>query len=264
MARRVVGLLAARTDLAASLLAGSAAAGTSDEHSDIDLLNYYGVLPGQAAFDLLMRELGAEPEGAISPPGPHGFSGRYQLDGVEVQTGAKLVAEMDRQVERIAGGEVDWADAKVAMGLLEGLPLHGEQVVRRWQERARYPEPLRRREVEANLGVFAIWAIDDHLAARDAELFRRQMLLDGAFRVVAILLHNVSVQARRCPRRPDEDQAGPPCGTPRPGRQRAAVGSSRGATHAGRRDESDCAKPDAGCRRRCRMATVKGESLWRS
>jgi hypothetical protein len=46
---------------------------------------------------------------------------------------------------------------------------------------------LRRREVEANLGLFPIWALDEHLGARDAELFRRQMLLDGAFRVVAML-----------------------------------------------------------------------------
>ena len=43
----------------------------------------------------------------------------------------------------------------------------------------------------------------NHLQARDAELFRRQMLLDGAFRVLAAvgrqppLLHNLSVQARR-------------------------------------------------------------------
>jgi hypothetical protein len=59
--------------------------------------------------------------------------------------------------------------------------------VRDWKDRAAYPEALRRREVEANLGLFPIWDLDEHLAARDAELFRRQMLLDGAFRVLAIL-----------------------------------------------------------------------------
>jgi len=34
---------------------------------------------------------------------------------------------------------------------------------------------------------FPIWKIDEHPGSRDAELFRRQMLLDGAFRVVAVL-----------------------------------------------------------------------------
>jgi predicted nucleotidyltransferase len=187
LARRIVALLAVRTDLSASLLAGSAATGASDEHSDVDLLNYYDVLPEHALFDGLMRELGAEPKGAISAPGPEGFMDRYQLDGVEVQTGAELVAGMDRQLERIAAGEADWADATTAMGLLEGIALHGERIIRRWRERARYPDSLRRREVKGNLGIFRIWAIDNHLAARDAEMFRRQMLLDGAYRVVAIL-----------------------------------------------------------------------------
>jgi len=50
------------------MLAGSAALGTCDEHSDIDLLNYYEEPPSPAAFDELMRSLGAEPMGEISPP----------------------------------------------------------------------------------------------------------------------------------------------------------------------------------------------------
>ncbi|HEY1421525.1 MAG TPA: hypothetical protein VGG90_12560, partial [Candidatus Dormibacteraeota bacterium] len=72
-AARVVDHLAAHSHLRATLLAGSAAQGTSDEHSDIDLLNYYDVLPDPATFDRLMAELGAEPRGPISPPSPAGF-----------------------------------------------------------------------------------------------------------------------------------------------------------------------------------------------
>jgi hypothetical protein len=61
---------------------------------------------------------------------------------------------------------------------------------------------LRRREVEAHLGFFPVWTLDEHLAARDAELFRRQMLLDGAFRVLAVLsainrLYFTSFQLKR-------------------------------------------------------------------
>jgi hypothetical protein len=187
IAGRIVDHLAAHSSLRATLLAGSAAQGTSDEHSDIDLLNYYDLLPDPAMFDRLMVEVGAEPRGQISPPSPEGFLGRYQLEGVEVQTGAELVEHIERRLACIATGDVNWVTAKVAMGLLEGMPFHGEALARSWKARAAYPDSLRRREVEANLGVFPIWKIDDHLAARDAELFRRQMLLDGAFRVVAVL-----------------------------------------------------------------------------
>jgi len=187
IARRVVDRLAAETDLRASLLAGSAAQGTSDEHSDIDLLNYYEALPEPAAFDAVLSGMGADRVGDIGAPGPESFVAGYQLDGVEVQTGGQLIAFLDRRLDRVAAGDVDWITAKVAQGLLEGVPLYGEDLIRRWQERARYPEALRKREVDANLGFFPIWKLDDHLQARDAELFRRQMLLDGAFRVLAVL-----------------------------------------------------------------------------
>ncbi len=187
IARRAVERLAARTDLSASLLAGSAAQGTCDEHSDIDLLNYYRELPDQGAFDGAMRELGAEPDGELPPPHAEGFAAFYRIDGVQVQTGAELIGSVEQCLDRVAAGDVDWITAKVATGLLEGMPLHGDELVQGWRDRARYPESLRRREVEANLGFFGVWALDRHLAARDAELFRRQMLLDGAFRVLAVL-----------------------------------------------------------------------------
>jgi predicted nucleotidyltransferase len=187
IADRIVKGLAARTDLRATLLAGSVAQGNADEHSDIDLLNYYAELPDQETFDEVLREAGGEHIGDLGDPRPEGFAVRYRFDGVEVQTGGQLIAELDRRLGRIEAGDVDWITAKVAMGLLEGSPLHGDELIRAWQSRARYPEALRRREVEANLGWFPIWAVDQHLASRDAELFRRQMLLEGAFKVVAVL-----------------------------------------------------------------------------
>jgi hypothetical protein len=183
----VVDHLAAHTNLRASLLAGSAAAGTCDEHSDIDLINFYDELPAPDAFNEVMRRLDADPIGQIGEPGPEGFGVRFRVAGVEVQTGGQLIAATERRLDRIGAGDVDWITAKVAMGLLEGMALFGEERIREWQLRAAYPEALRRREVEANLGLFPVWDLDEHLAARDAELFRRQMLLDGAFRVLAVL-----------------------------------------------------------------------------
>jgi hypothetical protein len=187
IARRVVGELARRTDLRATLLAGSVALGISDEHSDIDLLNFYDALPDQTTFDAALRDVGAELKGQISPPGPDGFVARYDIQGIELQTGGELISFIEQRLDRIAAGDVDWIVAKAAMGMQEGIAVYGEALVARWKARAAYPENLRRREVEKNLRVFPIWKIDDHLAARDAELFRRQMLVEGAFRVVSVL-----------------------------------------------------------------------------
>lgn len=126
MARDIVAELAVRTGLRAALLAGSAGVGTSDDHSDIDLLTYFdGELPDVAAFDAVLGGFGAVPAGLIGPAGPDGFAARYQLDGIEVQTGPSPVAMMEARLLRIELGDVDWITAKVAMGLLEGLPLSG-------------------------------------------------------------------------------------------------------------------------------------------
>jgi hypothetical protein len=183
----VVERLAARTDLRASLLAGSAALGISDEHSDIDLLNFYETLPDRGQFDAAIREAGAELKGQIGPPVPEAFVARYDVEGIELQTGGELVSFNERRLDRIAAGDVDWIIAKAAMGLQEGMALYGDDLIAGWMRRAEYPDSLRRREVQKNLGFFPIWRIDDHLAARDAELFRRQMLLEGAFRLVSVL-----------------------------------------------------------------------------
>jgi hypothetical protein len=183
----VVGRLAAATDLTASMLAGSVAQGIADEHSDIDLLNYYDSLPERAVFDAVLIDLDAVRAGPLPEAREEGFAARYYIDGIELQTGAQLIAATEKRITRIIDGDVDWVTAKVAMGLQEATPLHNAALIRDWQRRTQYPDSLRRREVEANLGWFPIWVADAHLAARDAELFRRQMLLEGAFRVVAVL-----------------------------------------------------------------------------
>lgn len=187
IARRVVEHLAAHTELRASLLTGSVAAETCDDRSDIDLLNYYERLPERAEFDALLAELGGRLTRELSAPGAAEFVAGYDVEGIELQTGAALVASLEATLDRIAAGEVDWATAKQAMGLQEGVAIYGDDLIGSWQERICYPDELRRREIERNLGFFPIWRLGEYLATRDAALFERQMLLDGAFRVTAVL-----------------------------------------------------------------------------
>ncbi len=187
IAQRVVEHLVVSSDLKAALLTGSVAVGTADEHSDVDLLNYYDALPTPDEFTVWIEQAGGELMRNLGPPDADGFVAGYFIDGVQVQTGAQTTASIDRELKRIEAGDVDWTRAKLATGLLEGSPLQGAEIIEGWRRRATYPESLRRREVEANLGIFPIWAVDEQLAARDAELFRRQMLIEGAFRLLAVL-----------------------------------------------------------------------------
>lgn len=140
-----------------------------------------------AAFDEALLSVRAERGDSIGEPSADGFVARYFVDGIEIQTGASLVSGLEARLDRIESGHVDWVLAKIAMGILEGMPLHGEEVIAGWRRRLAYSDALRRREIEANAGVFPIWRADTQLAHRDAEMFRRQMLVEGAFRVVAML-----------------------------------------------------------------------------
>ncbi len=77
---------------------------------------------------------------------------------------------------------------KILSGVLESLPLYGEELVENWRGRVRdYPEPLRQAMVERRWNFFPLWYYGDAMAARDTELWRLDVLLDAAFNMLAIL-----------------------------------------------------------------------------
>ena len=54
------------------------------------------------------------------------------------------------------------------------------KIIERWRERIRvYPEPLRRAMIERHWDFFPLWYDGVSMAARDAELWRLDLLLDG-------------------------------------------------------------------------------------
>ena len=76
---------------------------------------------------------------------------------------------LDQLLDRLE--EIDSPLQKVAVGVLEGLPLHGEKLIERWQSRLRaYPEPLRRAMIERHWDFFARWYYGEAMAVRDTEL----------------------------------------------------------------------------------------------
>jgi hypothetical protein len=100
------------------------------------------------------------------------------------------VARADQRLDQLLGDveEFDSPSQKILSGLLEGLPLHGDDVVERWRGRLRsYPEPMRRALVERHWNFFPLWFYREAMAQRDTELWRLDMLLDAAFNLLAVL-----------------------------------------------------------------------------
>jgi predicted nucleotidyltransferase len=189
LAHRIVAAVVPSTGAAGALLTGSAGEGSADRFSDLDLLFYYERLPEPAAFRQVLDGLGAAYLLPIGEATEESFADAYLMDGVQVQTGGSAVSNVERQLDRVlAGTEPGEPSTKLAMGLLHGLPLHGDELLRRWRERAAaYPDELARRTIEKHLAVFPYWRAVEHMAARDARLWEVQSLLDGAFAVLAVL-----------------------------------------------------------------------------
>jgi predicted nucleotidyltransferase len=188
-ARSVLGATLERVSLRAALLAGSAARGDADQFSDIDLIAYVDQLPPAA----VLREI-RDAVGGTDPferESTEHFRGEeFALDGIRTElsflTVARVEWHLDRVFKRVE--EFDSPLQKVLVGLLEGLPLHGQDLIEQWRARVReYPEPLRAAIVQRRWDFEPLWYHEQAIAARDAVLWRLDILLDAAFNLLATL-----------------------------------------------------------------------------
>jgi predicted nucleotidyltransferase len=188
LADRIVDVYERRVSPVAVLLAGSAARGDADFYSDLDLLMYYETLPSRAAFESALDELG----GTIVRTGfdheDTDYDQFFELGGVQCQLAHITIAYFESELEKIVTGErLDTPYAKVVMGLLEGRPLRGDDLISRWCEQARYRDEYRRAVIERHWKIFPLWAYEDYFRGRDAPLWRQQVLLQAAFDLLAVL-----------------------------------------------------------------------------
>ena len=187
LAGRVVEESLALGPLRAGLLAGSGARGDADFYSDVDLLLYVDELPEEDRLERLREALGGTNLVPIAPP----HLVQFDVGGVAVQVGYQTVAQMDAdldtaldRIEEI----VDSPNQKMLSGLIEGRPVYGEDVIARWRERAAaYPDELQRAAIAHHWRFFPLWYYGDAMARRDSELWRLDMLLEGAFNLLGVL-----------------------------------------------------------------------------
>jgi Nucleotidyltransferase domain len=190
LARRVVDEALAHGELRGALLAGSAGRGDADEWSDIDLLLYVDELPPKGTLEAIRLAVGGV--GPVTNERDENYDGSdFFVGSVSVQAVYSRVSEVERRLERrlvdLQDLETPWQSG--ARGMLEGLVLHDDGVVERLRERLReFPEPLRRALIELHWReLFPLWHYVDNLAARDCEVFRLEMLVDGMLRLLGVL-----------------------------------------------------------------------------
>lgn len=191
IARRIVDAAMALGPLRGALLAGSAGRGDADEWSDVDLLLYVDELPPERTLEAVRV--------AVGGVDPYERSSRTEhADGLDFFVGPVLCEVVYIRVERVEWRlnrllvdleELETPVHKVALGILEGLALEDDGVIEDWRARLRdFPEPLRRALIELHWrDLLPLWHWVDGLEARDAELFRLEMVVDGALRLLGVL-----------------------------------------------------------------------------
>ena len=160
----------------AILLTGSSASGNADFYSDIDMIAYYdAALPSEDQLQAARDDIGAESFRVSYPRWEdHTCGETYQVGGVECQVGHKVVADLEERTLSLLDGH-DPADLgmNAIMGLLSGIPLHGDEIIEAWQARAaNFSDRLARGMIEHYLReIFPLWYFA-HMPEADTTILR--------------------------------------------------------------------------------------------
>jgi predicted nucleotidyltransferase len=190
LARRITDAYLRHMELRAAILTGSGARGDADRYSDLDLLMYAEDVPPAEAAAAAQAELGAGVPVVLLAHGPSGFLDQFPLDGVQCQVGVIPVGDVEDELDGLLVEHegLDSPVGKIATGLLEGIPFHGEELIERWRGRvAAYPDSLREAMVRHWWRFFPLWYHEPSLASRDAGLWRQEELVNAAYALIGTL-----------------------------------------------------------------------------
>jgi hypothetical protein len=189
IAQRIAPAYAELPQTRAILLTGSAAEGTSDCYSDLDLILYYAELPSPSEFEAARTHNGGTMARVFGPRDADTFGESYRIDGVECQFGHTTIRAWEQEIASVLEGlDVTSPIQKAIQGMAEGTALHGESLFRGWQARlSEYPEALARAMVEKHLQFFPVWYLQGRLTSRDATLWLNQVMVESAQNLLAVL-----------------------------------------------------------------------------
>jgi predicted nucleotidyltransferase len=190
LARRITDAYLRQMPLVGAVLTGSGARGDADRFSDLDLLMYAEEVPPAEAVAAAQRELGTGTPVVLLPHGPSGFLDQFPLDGIQCQVGVIPVGDVDDELDGLLVDHegLDSPVGKIATGLLEGIALHGEELIARWRGRVEdYPDSLRVAMVRHWWRFFPLWYHERSLASRDAGLWRQEELVNAAYALLGTL-----------------------------------------------------------------------------
>jgi predicted nucleotidyltransferase len=188
LARRVAAIYTASEQARASAVLGSVARRQSDAFSDIDLGIYYAAMPTDEEIATGRDALGGTNWLRIFASAD-ALADSFTVDGVECQVIHCTVAQIDTDLSTVLDDcNTEHEKHAVVGGILDALPLFGDDVIAGWQARAAaYPDALAQAVVRDHLRFWPSLILAERIVPRDAPLFFRKALLDDAKNLLAVL-----------------------------------------------------------------------------
>jgi hypothetical protein len=173
----------------AILLTGSAAKGLSDTYSDLDLILYHEDPPTAEQLAVVRDTLQPGNIRVNEDPGTRSTLEMYVYRDVECQLAHIPIATWERDMQEVLEQfQPATLTEKAIIGLLDGVALHGGDLIVQWQERAgNYPEELARATVTHYLRLTPIWLIPELWRTRDATIFFYQTLTEVSLNLLGVL-----------------------------------------------------------------------------
>lgn len=190
IARRLAEACAALPTVQAAALTGSAATGTADESSDIDLIVLHTALPERAVLnEIRARVSGSERLYSSSAQDTARFKEGYFVDGIRCDLSHLTLAALEGDLALVLNAHSTDADAQSRVGGIQHcLPLLNDSLLREFQNKAaHYPAALRRKMVEAHLHFPPFWVLTEMGAERGDLLFLYQTLVDAEKAILGVL-----------------------------------------------------------------------------
>lgn len=187
LSESLVDAYAADGEPRAVLLGGSAATGTADAFSDLDLFFYYDEpLPEEVLVEAQRQAAGIRYRRWRDDDGE--WHERFFLNGVECQAAHVPVAVVAEQIRSVTV-DLDLSEPllKVMSGLFEGVPLRGSALIDRWRREAAMPDKVQRALVEKRWQFFPWWYFQERMRARDSDLWRYDVLVQSAYSLLGVL-----------------------------------------------------------------------------
>lgn len=187
LAKQIAPVYAANPSVRAIAVAGSVARGWADDFSDVELDVFWSRPPtDDERRDAVERVGGQLVE--FWDFADEEWEESYELDGVKVEVSHYLGGTIEQFIREVVA-QLDTAGHKqLRLAALQiAIPLHGEDLLRRWRDRIAYPDELARRRVQEQIA-FGGWNMVELLVERGDWLLAYDLTVMVQKQVVAVLL----------------------------------------------------------------------------